>query len=253
MNHLKLSIDGWFDTRKNVLAAHDLVNMDKIERIYSNVPRSDLIQYIPANPKLVIDVGCNTGATGEKIKQLWPLVRMIGVETHPESAAIAKTRMDDVIGNYVEKIDWAAYGISEGSVDAIILGDVLEHIYNPWQALQSLKPLLSSGGKIIASIPNIRNLMIQHEIARGEWSYCPDGLLDVTHIRFFSRKEIVRQFTGIGFTIDSIIIRPDRRLEPLQKLDEFPATLQTERLILPNLSQADLLEIRALQFIVIAS
>jgi len=108
----------------------------------------------------VLDVGCFCGGSGRWIKQKFPGAEVIGIEMLPKAAEVAAPDYDKVIVSTFENVDFEVEGLNHGSVEAIIAADVLEHLYNPWQALQRLKPLLAPGGAIYISLPNIRNLNI---------------------------------------------------------------------------------------------
>jgi 2-polyprenyl-3-methyl-5-hydroxy-6-metoxy-1,4-benzoquinol methylase len=94
--------------------------------------------------------------------------------------------------------------------DYIIFADVLEHLVDPWATLKHYSQLLTSGGKIIASIPNVRNLgLLYNLIIKGRWTYSDSGLLDRTHLRFFTRVEIQDLFSESGLTIEKIDFNRD--------------------------------------------
>jgi len=106
----------------------------------------------------VLDVGCFCGGSGRWIKQKFPGAEVIGIEMLDKAAAVAAQEIRQSDCRHVEAVDFPAEGLLPGSVDAIIAADVLEHLYNPWQALQRLRSLLKPGGAIYISLPNIRNL-----------------------------------------------------------------------------------------------
>jgi len=200
----------------------------------------------------VLDVGCFCGGSGRWIKQKFPRAEVIGIEMLPKAAEVAAPDYDKVIVSTFEKVDFEVEGISLGSMDAIIAADVLEHLYNPWQALQRLKPLLAPGGAIYISLPNVRNLNILNALAKGEWEYAGAGILDVTHIRFFTKKQALEMLAQTGWQATEIRINPDPRLMPSFEGKDLSQiqNIELDNLKLTGLSQEDLLELLALQLFI---
>ena len=128
---------------------------------------------------------------------------MVGIEPDEASASAATGRMDKVLNTTVEN----ALGSLVGqSFDTIVFNDVLEHLINPYKILSSYKSLLASNGQVIASIPNILHY---HEflniLFQKDWQYQEAGILDKTHLRFFTKKSILRMFEETGYQVDQII------------------------------------------------
>lgn len=211
-----------------------------------------LLDMIERAPRVVLDVGCYCGATGETIKRRWPGAKVIGIEPLAEAAALAAPRIDRVITGTLESVDFAQAGLAPGSVDTIILADVLEHIFNPWLALQRLRTLLTDDGVVLASIPNVRNLGLIHNLAAGHWTYQGGGLLDITHIRFFTLAEIRTMFAQTGFAIASVEHNVDPALQQLWDLDaaQGNTTIQFGALTLKDVPPADRRELATVQFYV---
>ncbi|HTY98209.1 MAG TPA: class I SAM-dependent methyltransferase, partial [Rhodocyclaceae bacterium] len=157
---------------------------------YHNWARTQLFELFTHPPRRVLDIGCGAGATGEALKHAYGGAEVWGVEINGASAAIARGRIDHVLDGKFEDVDLDGAGIVPGSLDTVIVADVLEHMYDPWSVLVRLKPYLSPDAQVIASIPNVRNLVVMEELAKGNWRYEPWGLLDITHIRFFTLREI---------------------------------------------------------------
>ena len=166
---------------------------------YYDHPRLDLLDLFPRPPTRLLDVGCGSGATGAAAKARWPGVETIGVEVVPEVAQRAAERIDRVVTGSAETLDLAAAGIA--GVDGVLLADVLEHLVDPWRFLTMLRAVLAPGATVIASIPNIANLWVLDELAAGRFDYTSSGLLDETHLRFFTRASIAALFDGAGYDI----------------------------------------------------
>lgn len=203
-------------------------------------------------PFKVLDVGCFCGGSGRWLKQKSPGTEVIGIEMLEKAAAVAAQEYDKVIVSAFETVDFAAEGLLPSSVDAIIAADVLEHLYNPWLALERLKPLLTPGGAIYISLPNVRNLNVLNALAKGEWQYTGAGILDITHIRFFTKKQALEMLDQTGWQATEIRINPDSRLMPAFEGKDLSQiqNIELDDLRLTGLSQEDMLEMLALQLFI---
>lgn len=223
------------------------------EEHYRSNPRNDVVDLIRRAPQLVIDLGCGTGITGALIKQRFPSATIVGIEPHARSAEEASKRIDRVLAGRFEDIDLAQAGFEPGSVDLVIAADVLEHIYNPWQALLTLHQFLAHDAIVLASIPNIRNLdLIEKLVVGGRWEYASEGLLDVTHIRFFTKSEILAMFAQTGFGVRRYIYRLDPYLKDYyySTRSKRPINVTRGRFTFENLSDEEFKEVCALQILI---
>ena len=148
----------------------------------------------------VLEIGCACGMTLRMIGAQNPLARLYGVELNEDAAAIAAP-FAQILRMNVEKLDPA--DIPE-RFDYIIMGDVIEHLLNPWTAIRNMRELLVPGGSIIASIPNVAHISNLYNMLCGRWTYEDCGLLDRTHFRFFTKSEIVKMFEEADLVIDDI-------------------------------------------------
>lgn len=207
-------------------------------------------------PRRVLELGCAAGRLGEFIRGKYPGVHYTGIEISPAAARAARARIDRVIEKRLEDIDFEAEGIGPGSIDTFIAGDVLEHLYDPWRALLSVRPVLAAeGAQLVVSLPNVRNLFIQSQLHNdGTWRYDTHGLLDITHIRFFALRDILRMMDETGFAVDDIKCNLDSRYAELfnANRDKPSITLQVGRVKFENLSVAELQEYCTLQYVVLA-
>ena len=156
-----------------------------------------MIPFIPRNTKKLLDVGCGAGGFGAGIKanikaEVW------GVEMNPAAAGKASSALDNVICS-----EFNASCIPQNNkFDCIVFNDVLEHMPAPEQALRLAKSLLTPGGVIVASVPNIRHFSVVWDlVVNGAWTYQDAGILDRTHLRFFTRLSIAQLFADIGLTV----------------------------------------------------
>jgi trans-aconitate methyltransferase len=174
--------------------------MSDVRPDYYDQVRVDLLDLFPRAPARLLDIGCGSGATGAAAKARWPGVQTIGIELRPEAAQRAAAHLDRVIAGSVETLDLAAAGV--GGVDGVVLADVLEHLIDPWRFLKRLREVLDPDATVVASIPNVANLWLLDELAAGRFTYTGDGLLDATHLRFFTRQSIAALFAGAGYRIE---------------------------------------------------
>ena len=194
----------------------DMNNMNEGNKNYYRHIRTEMIEGIPAGEHRVLEVGCAEGATGAGLKKSGCASEVVGIEMSPEAAAVARQRLDRVICGDLEKLNFQELDFTDNSFDYIICGDVLEHLNDPWHQLRRLLKLLKSGGKIIVSLPNIRYYEVSFPLVfRGDWTYTESGILDSTHLRFFTKKTSVQMLSKAGLseiTCDPLIQRQRDRL-----------------------------------------
>lgn len=145
----------------------------------------------------VLDIGCGVGALGQYLTSC-KQCRCDGVESNQEAAAQARPFYARLIEADIEKDDFAAK-VGQNRYDWIVLADVLEHLHEPAKTLTSCKALLNEQGKILISLPNIGYVGVLLELLDGEFHYRSDGLLDTTHLRFFTRKAFLRLLAETGW------------------------------------------------------
>jgi SAM-dependent methyltransferase len=174
---------------------------------YHAAPRAEIASFFEAPPGLVVDVGCGAGATGALLKRKFPGTVVIGIERNARAAAVARTRLDDVICADLADVRLDER-IGDRSIGALLLLDVLEHLVDPWRALVRMRTWLGPESRVLASVPNIRNLETLERLASGHFDYAARGVLDVTHLRFFTRSSLRRMFEETGYDVVSIEALP---------------------------------------------
>ncbi len=178
--------------------------LEKHEDYFSST-RFDLVEFVDKGDNKILELGCGEGNTCVALKSRGKAIEVVGVEKDPKIAQIARMKVDKVICADIEAVELP---FSEGYFDYVIIGDVLEHLYNPWILVNRLGRYLKRGGYVIASIPNIRNWrIIKDLVLKGEWKYCSEGLLDETHLRFFTKKGVLGLFQSECFFVTRIIPR----------------------------------------------
>lgn len=166
---------------------------------YSNI-RPEIVEAIPISIKTILDIGCGKGEFLKAVKsktnaETWG-VEMIYSETQNSSSSIdhfISGRIEDVIDELPDEY-----------FDCITFNDVLEHLVEPQEVLRLISPKLKQSGFIVSSIPNVRYINNLYELLiKKDWEYKEEGILDSTHLRFFTMKSIDRLIESAGFFIDT--------------------------------------------------
>lgn len=158
----------------------------KPEAYFANA-RKDIEPLLPAHAARVLEVGCGTGSTLRWLKETGRCDEAIGLELFDSAAVVARKFADHVTVGDAERLIGDAFEVA--SFDLILCLDVLEHMVDPWAFIARAERLLKPGGILIASIPNVRHLGVLIPLAfAGRWQYQSQGILDRTHLRFFTRE-----------------------------------------------------------------
>ena len=168
--------------------------------VYAKVNRSEMLPFIPETAQRILDVGCGVGNFGEVLKSK-RAVEVWGIEPNKDAADIAARKLDNAICGLFDENS----GLPAKHFDCIVFNDVLEHMVDPHSALLYAKQLLRDNGKIVASIPNVRyfdNLWTL--VINRDWEYVDAGILDRTHLRFFTVNSIPTLFRNADYRIDSM-------------------------------------------------
>lgn len=180
----------------------NLLNIANTSKYFSTI-RDELIQEIPVGSGSILEIGCGEGDTGAKLKELGRARWIAGVELSEHAAQKAREKLDFVISGNIEHMELP---FKSGQFDVLLLGDVLEHLIDPWRQLNRLVDYLAVNGKVVASIPNVRNWRVLLPLLFwGKWVYRADGILDRTHLRFFTRSSIIMMFNENGLRIAKIV------------------------------------------------
>ena len=222
-------------------------NNGAVGAAYHHNPRLDLLTLLDRQPRKVLDVGCATGATGQALRQRFPEVELWGVEQNAAAAKIAAQTYRTVFRDVFSHVDFATSGLMPESIDTVILADVLEHMADPWDTLQRLLPLLHPNAQLLVSLPNARNLWLLNELAEGRWTYEDQGIMDVTHLRFFTRAEGQRMLEETGYRVEGIAWGPDSRFLNAPVPQHFPTRIESEKIVLKDVTAADFQELVSLQ------
>lgn len=174
-----------------------------MDTYYTN-ERKEMLHYLPKHATKILEVGCGEGGFGALVKAQNPNITYVGVEPVAEAAKIAAQKIDACFeGNFDGVI--SALTNQYDTFDCVIFNDVLEHLVDPWAALELCKRLLKPSGHVVASIPNI---LYFHDflniLLKQDWQYQESGILDKTHLRFFTKKSMISMFNKTGFEIEKM-------------------------------------------------
>ncbi len=172
-------------------------------KIYEDINLTILRHFKGKKGLRVLDVGCGAGSLGGIIKSYGNYVA--GVTISKEEAVIARHKLDKVFVFDVEKIKLPKLG----AYDVIIFGDILEHLRDPWSVLAKFRQCLREGGRVIISVPNIATWNLRLGLLFGKFHYTKTGLMDETHIRFFTSKTAKQLVLKAGYKIIKFDVTPN--------------------------------------------
>ena len=233
-NRLEFLLDtiGTEARRKTSFSIKEIPNLSKDKSIdYYQRANPVILEAVPSNVKRVLDVGCGAGFLGEKLKERG-VEEVFGIEISTEVAKQAEQRLDKVVTGDVERIELP---FTDEYFDCIIYGDVLEHFRDPWRILNDHRRLLKDGGLVVSSLPNVAYFPVVKSLLTGRWHYEEAGVLDNTHLRFFTLSEILKMFQEAdyemvsidGCTYEQVDENEIRRfIELLKPLDLLPQDFQ---------------------------
>jgi 2-polyprenyl-3-methyl-5-hydroxy-6-metoxy-1,4-benzoquinol methylase len=168
---------------------------------YYSGDRTEILSYVSPDVKKTLEFGCGEGNFSVLLKKRFG-VETWAVEIHKKSADIAAQKLYRVLCADAED---SIRELPEHYFDSIFFLDMLEHLINPYALLDKCRNKLSSSGVIIASIPNIRYYRAFKEyVFSGKWDYRDHGIMDITHLRFFTYKSIKNMFASLGYEIQGI-------------------------------------------------
>lgn len=168
---------------------------------YLFTDRVEMLPLIPHATGTLLDVGCGRGDFGRALRTAGRATTICALEQNEAFGREAATHYDEVIvGTFPD-----ALAEHSRRFDCIVFNDVLEHMVDPWNALRQARAHLEPGGAVVASIPNVRNARTVFDLAvRGDWTYVDMGVLDRTHLRFFTKATVRALFAESGFAVEEL-------------------------------------------------
>jgi len=204
---------------------------EKNELAFYHSTRVEMVDFLPSEYSKVLEIGCNEGnfrQFASKCYEYW------GIEPFEDAANIAKTKIDKVLVGFYDKI---ANEIPDNYFDLVIASDVIEHMEQPWNFLQSIKRKMIAKSSLVLSIPNVRYYEnLKNLLCHRDWKYEDWGILDITHLRFFTKKSIIRLLNDNGFEIERMY-----GINPIKSLKRYSPIYWLYRIILGS-------DIKFLQF-----
>ena len=185
--------------------------------LYFGTIRSEILPVLPDNISKILEVGAGSGATIGYIKEKWHVKKAVAVEPFADAAAECKKHVDLVIDKFIE--DLVVDDFKDAPFDLILCLDVLEHLKDPWAAVETLSQLLPIGGRIIASVPNVSHHSSLFPLMfKGKWRLSDDGILDRTHLRFFVKETAVELMASSGLHVVDVRAHCKGRLFFINKI-----------------------------------
>ncbi len=145
----------------------------------------------------VLEVGCSTGHLGRLLKEKGH--RVIGIEPQPEAAAVANQHLDEV---FCGTVDQFFDEHPDRIFDTVVFGDVIEHLADPETVLRRVRHQLTEGGTMTISVPNVAHSSMRAMMLEGRWDYGSLGIMDQTHLKFFTRDSLIHMLSRSCLTVE---------------------------------------------------
>jgi len=174
----------------------------KPHRGSSHAQMLELLAAAPAGSR-ILDVGVAAGYLDRELQARG--LRVTAIEQDPVSAEKARPYCEELMVGDVEALDLRSH---TAKFDYLVLGDVLEHLKNPQAALGRLLETLKPGGRMVACVPNVANLYVRLKLALGRFEYEPRGIMDATHLRFYTLRSLRELVQGAGLEIEAMRVTP---------------------------------------------
>jgi 2-polyprenyl-3-methyl-5-hydroxy-6-metoxy-1,4-benzoquinol methylase len=169
---------------------------------YFGNQRSEIFEFLPEKIDTILDVGCGYGGFLQYVKSKKVNIETWGLEIVESIGNTLPGKIDKVLIGPIEII---SIELPITYFDAITFNDVLEHLLEPEIVLKSIASKLTLNGCIVASLPNVRYIRnLYNLIIRKDWKYEDSGILDKTHLRFFTKKSMERLFEESGYQVITI-------------------------------------------------
>ena len=178
---------------------------------YHDLLRPEILNRVPKTARRILDLGCGTGKLGKALKERQECI-VNGVEVDEGAIEEAKKNLDNVSAANLDDPCASKYG---KKYDCLVFADILEHLQNPWGVFLQETLRLEDHGTIIISLPNIANDLIVSDLQKGLFRYAKAGILDITHLRFFTKTSFSTFLAAHDFKITDIAAHPSKE-DPIQ-------------------------------------
>lgn len=170
------------------------------------VVNQDLLGLMPDAARRVVEVGCMHGALAQAYRSRHPGTHYTGIDIDPDYAREAAAHCQHTLVGDIEAMADAAFDTLFPS-DCWVFGDCLEHLRDPWQLLRRIRERIDADSCVVACIPNAQHWSVIQRLAAGHFHYGDSGLLDRTHLRWFTRLTMLELFSGAGWRIVAGVTR----------------------------------------------
>lgn len=188
----------------NQTPAHDMVN-------------ADLMSLIPDGTRHIVDVGCMHGALAREYRAKDPNAMVTGIDLDPAYAAVARHYCTSALAADIETMSVEEFAPLASS-DCWVFGDCIEHLRDPWAVLKRIRSVIEPDGSLLVCIPNAQHWSVQWRLVSGNFRYEDSGLLDRTHIRWFTRTTMLEMFAQTGWMVETGMSRQLNSPEQAQYL-----------------------------------
>ena len=180
----------------------------------------DLLKLIPPQAVCLIEIGCSSGALAREFKKINSRCHYFGIDINPSYVDLARRHCDEIASLDIDSAGEDFFA-AHSDRDCWIFGDTLEHLKDPWRVLRAIRANLPISGCVVACIPNAQHWSVVTRLALGDFRYEDSGLLDRTHLRWFTRQTIIELFSDCGFAI----VAGESRIFPEPKREPFLAAI----------------------------
>ncbi|HEY6317191.1 MAG TPA: class I SAM-dependent methyltransferase [Acidimicrobiia bacterium] len=164
-----------------------------------DLERAEMLEFIPASTRRLLEVGCETGRFGAALRAAYPAMEIWGIDPTPSPPNRPQAYQTRIVGSFPADI-------ADGEkFDCVVFNDVLEHLIDPWDALRRTHSFLRPDAVVVVSIPNVRHISVLRPLLiGGRWDYRDCGILDRTHLRFFTRATAIELLRSTGYAVERV-------------------------------------------------
>lgn len=167
---------------------------------YYNQERPALVNQVRHAPNAILDLGCGSGAVGRRLLREGKAAQVVGVELFASASAEAAQYYTTVHTGDIENMELPY----SRCFDYVICGDILEHLKDPYRVVARIRDWLKDDGQLICSLPNVRHWKVLAGLAfHGAWDYQEAGVMDRTHLRFFTRRSCLKMLSDADFEVEN--------------------------------------------------
>jgi len=175
-----------------------MVHQESVIDYYTG-ERPELIEFLRQHGRYdtALDIGCAAGILGKNLLEAGVVTACDGIEPHADAANLAQAQLRRVwhgtIDSVEDRIPWNSYKL-------VVLADVLEHLVDPWKALEKIHVLTTRDCRLLLSVPNVRHYKVSLPLLlKGKFRYADHGIMDRTHLHFFTRSSLIEALDDSGW------------------------------------------------------